>query len=448
MKLDGRWLALTFCALILSCTEGTKVSGTATDTENTIAGTVLLSDSSLAGGVLVRQVAARSASSLIYLETVTDSTGSFSFDSTLADTVNMEFRYGAENSGQIQAQLVRSLSVKTAQPLDVRLEDAVRLCGWLDYAGDTANFAGSHFHVLLDSTTFAVDLFAPDSFEIWVPSGNYSLTILPADTNSVSKMQSAGYADSAIIRKMDISVPPGEKLDVGKLRWDPSRKEPLRSKVLQGVVVDENGSPVKGAAVHVVADIYGFGASEKDGFTTEVISDSEGVWRIAAPASESVIDSFRVEARGKDSSGQNLAGVSAYIQKSDLENPADTLNADTIRLQQSASFRTQLYWTKAPDSTQCGGGEIRVGFLGTDNFEIVGACGEVFMQDLPSGSQDLVLYVADEQMIRRLKSGEILPGDLVQRVSVGLIAGDTLQYSDLNFAPPEFQTDPREDEIR
>lgn len=447
MKLDGRWLALTFCALILSCSEGTKVSGTATDTENTIAGVVLLSDSSLASGALVRQVA---VSSLDYLETVTDSAGAFTFDSTLADTVNFEFRYGSE-SGQIEAQIVRSVPVKNAHALDVRLEEAAILRGWLDSAGDTANLAGAHFRVLLDSTTFSVDLYAPDSFEIWVPSGNYHLTIVPADSGSIGKLQDAGYADTSIVRRMDVSMKPGEKLDVGNLRWDPSHKEPLHSKMLRGTVVDENGKPIQGASVRVIADIYGTENFEKGGFGKEIFTDADGIWQSALPAMESLIDSFRVEARDTDSLGNVLAGVSAYIQKSDVENSADTFDVGSFTLRQTASFRGKIFLIDSSDSVQdtlCDVGGIRVGFLGTKHFETVSSCSEVFLQELPSGDQDLIFYSTDDLDFRNLKSGEPLPEGSIQRVHVTLTAGDTLEYQGALHGSQGVQGDPPGDEIR
>ena len=77
-----------------------------------------------------------------------------------------------------------------------------------------------HFRVQLDSTTFSIDVFAPDSFKIALPEGAYSLTILPADSSVITKLRSSGYADSTIIRKLSVMVSAGDTLDVGKLRWE------------------------------------------------------------------------------------------------------------------------------------------------------------------------------------------------------------------------------------
>ena len=65
-----------------SCGEKGDLSGTATDTENTVAGIVIKSDSSLAVGVTVRLVLAYHAlpQQTVYVETITDSRGYFKFE--------------------------------------------------------------------------------------------------------------------------------------------------------------------------------------------------------------------------------------------------------------------------------------------------------------------------------------------------------------------------------
>ncbi len=121
MKIDRLIFAFFLGALVWACSDS-KVAGTATDTENTVAGLVRLSDGSSADGVVVRQVAvSRVASSTTYLETRTDLQGAFVFDSTIADTVNMEFRYHVKDSVLSQAQILRNVSAKEANALDAQL---------------------------------------------------------------------------------------------------------------------------------------------------------------------------------------------------------------------------------------------------------------------------------------------------------------------------------------
>ena len=200
---------------MISCSENAKVAGTATDTENTIAGTVLLSDSSAASGVRVRQVAARSGLSS-YLETSTDASGAFAFDSSLADTVNVEFRYDAADSPEVE--LLRNVAAKSSESIRVRLRKPAFLRGYLEYSGNSAFWMGSHFVVSLDSTTFAADLFAPDSFAILAPEGSFLLTVAPADSGAVSKLKNGGFGDSAIFRRIGVSLSAGDTLDIGNLR--------------------------------------------------------------------------------------------------------------------------------------------------------------------------------------------------------------------------------------
>ena len=97
MKLIKSYVGLlvAVCAGMLACTSDNNVSGTVTDTGNTIAlgGVVTRSNGSPAVAALVR-VAREPAvgDSLVeaeYIETFTDSQGVFSFDSVFADTFQL-----------------------------------------------------------------------------------------------------------------------------------------------------------------------------------------------------------------------------------------------------------------------------------------------------------------------------------------------------------------------
>jgi hypothetical protein len=446
-KLDLRFFVFLLCACALSflaCTD--KVAGTATDTENTIAGTVTLSDGSACSGISVRQVAARTASSVTYLETQTNSVGAFAFDSALADTVNLEFRYHKQDSSIAEAQVIRGVSPKHVDSLHVQLEATALLFGELEYTGDASFFAGSHFIIQVDSTTFAVDVFAPDSFRLELPEGNYTLTVLPADSSVISKLKASGYADSTLIRKISVSVSSGDSLDVGKLRWDASASEPTQVKLLQGYVKDRNGNPAKGVSVHVVTDLYGFGVTDSAAFVTQAVTDSTGLWRVPAPVFDSIDESFRVEFRSKDSSGQVLTALSEYIEKETLEKTADTLRVKTVTLSESSNFLGAVFLvtdaaTTSRQDTLCWAYSIRVGFRGTSHFKTVTSCNNVLMTNLPSDYQDLVFYTGDELVVRNLKSGEFDPEDYVKSVKVNLPPGDTLKYQGFTYTPPTTAND-------
>ena len=448
MKISLRIFALLLGAFVfLACSD--KVAGTATDTENTIAGTVTLANGSARSGISVRQVVARSASILDFIETETDSLGAFAFDSTIADTVNFEFRYHSNDSTLSETQIIRHVSSKSEDSLRVKLRESALVVGELEYTGNASFLAGSHFRVQLDSTTFSIDVFAPDSFKTALPEGAYSLTILPADSSVITKLRSSGYADSTIIRKLSVMVSAGDTLDVGKLRWDASQNEPTQVKILQGVVKNANGKPAKGVSVHVVTDLYGFGVLDSAAFVTQAVTDSMGVWRVAAPAFDLIEDSFRVEFRSKDSAGGVLMGLSDYIDKDDLEEAKDTLHVSTVTLAKTSNFLGSVFLVAEGAFTQdtlCWAYSIRVGFRGTSNFKTVSSCNSITMVNVPSDYQDLVFYSGDELVIRNLKSGKFDPADYVKSIRVNLPHGDTLKFQGITYTPPTTANDAFESE--
>ena len=440
MKLNVRILALLLGVFFWACSEN-QVAGTATDTENTIAGVVHLSDGSSANGVLVRQVvSAHKVSPAVYLETQTDSLGSFVFDSTLADTVNMEFRYRNSDSTLSQAQILRGITAKDAGTLNVKLEQVAVLRGQLEYAGSASNLAGSHFFAFLESTTFFADVFAPDSFALITPEGDYTLTILPADSGVVSKLREKGYSDSTIYRRLQVSLAAGDTLEVGNLRWNATREGYKKEKILRGTVTYLD-KPLKGVAVHVVTDLYGFGA-DSSAFVTQAVTDSNGNWQVLAPAWEAVEDSFRVEFNGKDSLGKPLAGVSEYIAKATLEAASDTISVKSIALTAASGLSGSAFLVvndpiSARQDTLCWAYSIRAGIRGTSHFKTVSSCDRVELSGLPSGVQDLIFYSGDEIVVRNLRAGQFELEDYVRGVNgVNLPEGAVLKQQNFTYTPP------------
>lgn len=437
-------LAVCLCGLLLlACSEKGSVAGTATDTENTIAGTVLLSDGSVAEGVLVRQVARRSVSSFRYLETATDSMGAFAFDSSLADTVSFEFRYANADSSDLEMQVVRNVAISSRpDSVKAKLGKASIVRGRLDYLADSLKLVGSHFFVFLDSTMFGADVFAPDSFEFLAPEGSFSLVVVPADSVASAKLLALGYADSVVVRKAPVSVSIGESLDVGDLRWCLSPVESIKTRILEGVALDEFGSPLKGVAVHVVSDLYGFGVTDSSAFVAQAVTGADGVWRVPSPAIDLVADSVRVEFRGRDSSGTSLAGVSAYVSKDALVSADDTLSLGAVVLSKASSFLGVAYLVLGTPTdstvadTLCLAYSIRVGFKGTSRFTTVSSCDTVSMRDIPAEGQDLVFYSGDDIVVRNLKSGAFRLDDYVKIVSVGMPSNGTLKYQGFTYTPP------------
>ena len=129
--------------LFLACGSGGGLSGTATDTENTVAGIVLKADSSAAVNVAVRMVAATSTANLLD-STRTDSTGYFKFAHVTADTFNLEFRYGSGES-VLESGSRRALALKPGEALklNVRLSRAAYVAGVLSVTNASGVNVGS-----------------------------------------------------------------------------------------------------------------------------------------------------------------------------------------------------------------------------------------------------------------------------------------------------------------
>ncbi len=87
-----------------------------------------------------------------------------------------------------------------------------------------------------------------------------------------------------------------------------------------------------GVSVHVVTDLYGLGVADSSAFVTQAVTDSNGIWRVEAPVPDSVEGRFRVEFRGKDLLGNHITGVTPYIEKTKLEERADTILVDAVLL--------------------------------------------------------------------------------------------------------------------
>ncbi|MCK9181472.1 MAG: hypothetical protein M0P13_01145 [Fibrobacteraceae bacterium] len=426
-----------------ACSE--HVAGTATDTENTIAGVVRLSDSSVAVGASVRMLAFKTASSegYTYLETSTDSSGAFFFDSTLADTVNLEFRYRRSDSSVVESRVLRGLAVfKKSLNVDVRLQKTAYVRGYLAYNTDSLFLVGSHFSVDMDSTTFGDDVVAPGVFFFPVDAGNFNLVVKPADSYVVQRLLAMGYADSVVMRKVPVIISAGDTLDLGYLRWTLSSYESTICRILSGVVVDVQGKPVKGASVHIVTDLYGFGVSDSTAFITQAVSNSNGIWYAAAPSLDSIEGEFRVEFRGKDSAGAILAGVSDYISSESLASLQDTLLLDSVSLLKSSSFLGKIFLvlgmqnSTSSKDTLCMAYGIKVGFKGTSSFARTSSCNLVTMQNLAPGAQELIYYSSDEMAVSNLKKGVFDPEDYVRSVSVYLPEGDTLKNQGFTYMPP------------
>ena len=61
---------------------------------------------------------------------------------------------------------------------------------------DSAVSVGGHFMTCLSGTLFCDDVYARDSIYMLIPAGDWNLEFFPADSMTVARMQTLGFADS------------------------------------------------------------------------------------------------------------------------------------------------------------------------------------------------------------------------------------------------------------
>lgn len=429
--------------LFLACGSGGGLSGTATDTENTVAGIVLKADSSAAVNVAVRMVAATSTANLLD-STRTDSTGYFKFAHVTADTFNLEFRYGSGES-VLESGSRRALALKPGEALklNVRLSRAAYVAGVLSVTNASGVNVGS-FSVNEDSSSFGSKMLAGDSFLFVADAGPVNLVIAPADTLVVARLLAKGYPDSLVHQRISLRLDAGDTLDIGSYAWKLPAIDSLgviSRKVLSGVVLDTAGKPAAGVSVHIVTDLYGFSVSDSSTFITQTVTDSLGRWFLQAPDTSVVDSAFRVEFQyKKNSETRTLVGASDYVLRSALEDDDDTLDIGDTRLQTSASFLGKIslvIGNAASTDTLCWNYTIKVGFKGTSHFTRVSACAAISMSGLVPGAQDLIYYSGDNVIVNGLIHRTLSPADYVRNISVSLpMNGGTLENQGLTYTPP------------
>lgn len=440
-------VACLWCLLFfVSCAEKEGLSGTATDTENTVAGIVIKSDSSLAVGASVRLVLAYGAfpQQTAYVETITDSTGYFKFENIVADTFNLEFRYELDSSFQ-ESRFLRSLSLiaKSLNVGQVLLQKTAYGKGVVAYQTDSTLNVGSHFLVSVGNTTFETSTLVNDTFFVSGESGQASLIIAPADEFIVQKLLDMGYADSLIHQKISVTLKASDTLDIGTYTWKlPSLEVDTIVPMLTGVVLDSSGKPVSNVSVHVVTDLYGFSVKDSATFDVQTVTNTAGVWLLPAPDPVVVDSAFRVEfqQRGADSTILTT-GISNFISESELNvNASDTVDIGPVTMRKPSGFFGKIFlvWDQL-DSTQdtlCLSYSIKVGFKGTSRFTRVNACAAIVMNDLPALEQEVVYYSGDDFVVNNLLNGTLDRSSYIKSVFVNLPLGSTLQNQWFTYVPP------------
>ena len=486
MKLIKSYIGLlaAVCAGMLACSSDHDVTGTVTDTGNTIAlgGVVTRTDGSPAVSALVR-VASEPAvgDSLVeaeYIETVTDSHGVFLFDSVFADTFQL-----AVVDAEYQEISYKPRATKNAgKPDSIKLEKAAVFSSVLYYEDmvEPSMAVGSHFKVYVPGTPFSQSVFAGDSFSILIPEGEWWLGFCPGDPQIVARLANSGVADSLIYRTWNIDgkVKSGDTISKGPFIWSPTmevdslikleeqKKKEKKPAYLSGVVTCKKDSLCSNVQVQMITDLYGFEFVEGDStrFVMQTVTNDSGRWFLQVPKSVPY-DSLRMEYRLLDDKGNvTLAGLSRYVRASELKDLKDTLLVDTVELSKTSVLVSgvMLAINAATDSAKTVGEQalnqpdnsiqsdnckvnslnsVVVGLKGTSHFVRDVTCNMFKIDNLPAGGHDLVLYSGDPKVVKTLREVGFALDSIVTITHVQLPKGDTLDQQWMTFEPPTLKTE-------
>jgi hypothetical protein len=162
------------------------------------------------------------------------------------------------------------------------------------------------------------------------------------------------------------------------------------------------------------------------------VTDSLGWWELPFPTA--VEDSFRIEVSAYEYGNLVAIGVSEYLDQSVLENKSDTISVSTVLLKEPSSF--QGFIKLVSDSSNCTLNSVVLGFKGTSHFVRQITCNDIQMNSLPAGSQELLFYTGDYNVIQVLINGNESMDTFVQMLTVNLPEGESLSQQGITYTPP------------
>lgn len=440
-----RFLLLISAILIYSsCSSESRVAGTATDTENTLAGVVLTSDQSVAAGasvhILSRKVGYGESS--VLFETKADSAGRFAFEEMPEDSFDLEIHLLDDSGEMLEVGVVRDLSIQDTSFLKVSLTKPGVLVGHFNYEENIPEITiGSAFRFSVERSGIQAHIFAGDSFMIPIIPGNINFAFYPSDDQVVLRLQSDGFGDSLVYQEFSVFVESGDTLDLGDVKWviEEKTESPWKkNSYLAGYVRDSVGNPISGAVVRLISDIYGlsFALSGKSSVADFVYTDKDGFWIMPFPA-KMERDSIRIET---ELNNGHIA-ESSFISASDLkENEGDTLWIENLEPREPSSINLNVRLVvNLEDTTQvdnCYMNSVVVGLVGTSKFKRIVTCAPMDLPGLPSGVHSFVFYTSDMTVLNVLQErGE--PMDSYMRfMDVNLTPGAVLDRQWITYTPP------------
>ena len=444
--------------LLFACSDSDKVAGTATDTENMITaavtGVVKHADGTLAEHAAVRmsRVYKKSEAPSVpeFVEVETDTAGVFAFDSAIADT----FQLAVIDEGTEEISYLPRVQHDSKDLDTIKLEKAAFFESVMYYAepDSPAVAVGSHFTVYMPGMPFTQSVFAGDSFRMMIPAGTWWFAFCPGDPQIVAKLKDSGVADSLVYRvwSMDsLEVESGDTLDVGPFLWSVTsdidslmkvHEDTAKAAYITGRVSCKSGAECAGIEVMMITDIYGFEFKDDSSeFIPQTLTDSSGRWWLLAPA-EVPYDSFRVEFRSFEKGKAKKMGLSRYVMLSEVEKLQDTLDLGKVNLKEPSGLISSVNLViDKLDSTQssnCMMNSVVVGAKGTAHFVREIVCNSLRINEIPSGSQELLLYSGDSKVISTLQQAETPLDEYVVSTFVNLPEGDDLEWQGMTYTPP------------
>lgn len=442
-----RVVIASLLAVLFACSESEDVAGTATQTENTVAGLVTHADGSVAMMARVRMAKVLDETDSLrmpeYVETNTDEEGRFSFGSAIADT----FQLAVIDEETRELSYLPRVTAESSEYELIQLEPAAVFEGVLYYDknAELEVAVGSHFKVFVPGTPFFQNVFAGDSFAVLIPSGTWWFTFCPGDPHIVAKLEESGLEKGHIYRSWEMTDPveKGDTVTAGPFLWSPEKEiDTLMKKIeeiswITGVAMCDSG-PCNGAEVMVITDLYGFDFVEGDSttFTPYTRTDSLGRWWLPAPTNLPN-DTFRVEIRMETEGEVTAMGLSKYWEAAALRD-RDTLQLDSVVLTAPSGLLSvvSLVVPEENEGSNCMVNSVVIGVKGTAHFVREVTCNPLALQNIPAGGAELVLYTGDSKVVSTLKQQKTPMDWYVTLINVDLPKGGALEYQGITYTPP------------
>lgn len=399
---------------VLACSDEPKVSGTATDTENTIAGVVLDAKGKPVSQVEVRLVTDSIAQSITSLGlakiatstliTQTDEQGRYIFTDIDSQQIFSLAFISPQSETARSGALLRNLQLSqnaSRQYKEVRLVPSIQVSGKLTVvdAGSALVKLKDSFRVAVAGFGESVEIKANESFSFdAIPVGTITFVVYPSDEATIAALVNKGVPKDSLYTRYTYEINEAKPLTMN-LAW----RFPLTyrcislvgdAKCMSGVVVNHLDDPVEGVEVRVILDSLGF--SYVKGYvatdTTVAYTAADGSWILPVPA----VSRFHLEYL-KSNKSQVLVGVASH-PVSERKWVTGINKLDSVVIVAPAIIKGKLLYTEEQDAWIAVGSHFRVGIKGTSRYKDV-LIGQAFeLTGLPNGSQTLVEYPGDEYL--------------------------------------------------